>query len=75
MTDAELGKWLREELPRIRKWGEQVIYEDVIYEKEAVAKIGNALTALVALLRDVLAEGSLNYSTEARLRAVLGEGQ
>ena len=35
----------------------------------------HAVAVLMVLLRDVLAEGSLNYSTEARLRDVLGEGR
>ena len=44
--------------------------------KYASVSVSNeVLTALVALLGDILAEGSLNYSTEARLRVVLGEGR
>lgn len=70
MTDAELGKWLREKRP--------IFFLEPHLNLTNVQKAVDAADALLALLRDVAdaIPGTQKYVTVmARLRVVLGEGR
>ena len=73
MTDAELGKWLREVWPHLceaPQWGDWKQGGTGLYDR---VDIQDALTALLALLRDVAKlEPRCLGPLGARLRAVLG---
>lgn len=83
MTDAELGKWLQEELPLYHRYLVKMVLLGCP-RMDLMTKSADALTALVALLRETDKACAKWHQHDferaivalrARLRVVLGEGQ